>query len=488
MARTRTTKKLAQRIDLNYFMRPTPLKRAKLWLNVTAPALALAWILAHGLARDSQVYSSGRMSEAHAVLESECTACHIKTVGAFSARASDTACLACHDGPMHHATTQPTRIWPARNAPSCAACHTEHRGRVNLVAMSNETCTQCHADLQDAAGRSTEFAKHIESLENGHPEFAALRTGSNSWSYPRTILLNHALHMKPLRRGPTGPNVQLECGNCHRTQAAGPDLTYSDARYRAEATTKYQQALMFSPDALQSARPATGRELMATVKFANACAACHLLTFDERFDFGVPHDEPEVVHKFLIAKFSEYIRAHPAELGEARDPKPELARKPTAGNAHAYRSSEWLAARVYDAEQLLWRKTCRQCHALGFRVEGTRPPVAPWLTMRPADILTAPVFPTILWGADAGRRMPHATFDHDAHRGFSCISCHEKAVTSMEASDVLLPGIVICKTCHAPGQKHAESRCFECHTYHDWSERKEVKPTFTLRGLRTGGK
>ena len=29
MARTRTTKNLAQRIDLNYFKRPTPFKRAK---------------------------------------------------------------------------------------------------------------------------------------------------------------------------------------------------------------------------------------------------------------------------------------------------------------------------------------------------------------------------------------------------------------------------------------------------------------------------
>jgi len=37
------------------------------------------------------VYSSGRMSKAHAVLEKECAACHLRTVGAFSVKAADAA-------------------------------------------------------------------------------------------------------------------------------------------------------------------------------------------------------------------------------------------------------------------------------------------------------------------------------------------------------------------------------------------------------------
>ena len=84
--------------------------------------------------------------------------------------------------------------------------------------------------------------------------------------------------------------------------------------------------------------------------------------------------------------------------------------------------------------------------------------------------------------------MPHAKFDHDAHRSFSCVSCHEKVLKSTESSDVLLPGIQTCKTCHAPGPEHAESRCFECHTYQDWSKGKEVTPKFTLPALRTGSR
>ena len=81
MARTRTTKAVAQRIDLNYFKKPTPLKRAKLWLAVLAPALAALWIGWHFLSGDHRVYSSGRLSPAHTVLEGQCQACHIKEGG-----------------------------------------------------------------------------------------------------------------------------------------------------------------------------------------------------------------------------------------------------------------------------------------------------------------------------------------------------------------------------------------------------------------------
>lgn len=467
MARTRTTKKLAQRIDLNYFKRATPLKRAKFWLSVGLPAVGLVWIAWHGLARDSRVYSSGRMSEAHAVLESQCAVCHLQAAEAFSAKASDAACLSCHDGPMHHATQMETR--------GCATCHTEHRGRVNLVAARNQSCATCHGDLKTRSGLSL-YDAHIYSFEERHPEFAGLRPhGGKPASDPGTIKVDHAIHMKPIRRGPTGPNVQLECEDCHRTAAGSASSAdpwkYGDAEYILTATSYSlpDEARPVDAEALASYRPETGRELMAPVKFATACAGCHSLAFDRRFNEGVPHDKPEVVHKFLVKKFTDYIAAHPAELREVRDPERDLTGKPLEAAVHVYTSNEWIAARIRDDEELLWRKTCKQCHAItmGMRL-GTLPVIEGAQT-------------TVRW-------MPHAKFDHDAHRGFSCVSCHEKALNSTEASDILLPGIAICRTCHTPGAEHAESRCFECHTYHDWSKRKDVRGTFSLPALSTGGK
>src|SRR2546425_12439836 len=53
-------------------------------------------------------------------------------------------------------------------------------------------------------------------------------------------------------------------------------------------------------------------------------------------------------------------------------------------------------------------------------------------------------------------------------------------------SDVLLPGIQNCRQCHRPGLDAAESRCFECHTYHDWSKEKPVKGRFTSQEVLHG--
>jgi hypothetical protein len=472
VARTRTTKKLAQRIDLNYFKRPTPLKRAKLFLSILAPLLALAWIGWLVFVKDSRVYSSGSMSQAHAVLANDCVACHVQKAGVFAEKAEDGACLSCHDGPIHHSG--------AIRKVACAECHSEHRGRVNLVAASDANCAQCHSDLK-ASGGSSNYANAIHSFDDGHPEFAVVRsTGGNKPADSGTIKLNHSLHMKLIRRGPTGPMVQLECGNCHRPSAAPADLTYGDAKYRAASTT-YKDADEFAPartESLPSRKMNGGRELMASVKFATACASCHLLIFDKHFDEGVPHDKPEVIHAFLVTKFTQYIAAHPGDVRVVRDPNRDLAEKIPAPEVRILTPAQWVAERTADAEQLLWRKTCIQCHTL--KISGST--VVPAVATPPAILpVVAPANTTIKW-------MPHAKFDHEAHGGFSCTSCHTQALTSTLTTDVLMPGIASCQTCHAPGPDHAESRCFECHTYHDWSKRKEISPTFNLPALKLGGR
>lgn len=478
MARTRTTKKLAQRIDLNYFKRPTPLKRAKLWLSLLLPLLALVWIAWRGFSGDHRVYSSGRMSEAHAVIEKECATCHVQQAGAFSAKAADAACLACHDGPIHHA--KETKALP------CSACHSEHRGRVNIHAASNQSCAECHSDLK-VNGRATVFAPNIQSFENGHPQFAALRDGARD---PGTIKLNHAIHMKAILRGPNGPNVTLECRNCHHLTAADADLTYADPNYRA-ATVSYKETdemLPLGPGTLWPPRPISGRELMAPVKFANACAACHLLTFDKRFDDGVPHDKPEIVHAFLVKKFREYIVAHPAEARVQRDPSRDLTGKPMPPEVRMLTPAQWVTERTTEAEELLWRKTCNQCHTLKANTSGSLGRIEQSVAASDASKAydNSLGLPYVVPANIKLQWMPDAKFGHSAHTGFTCLSCHEKALTSTATSDVLLPGIATCQKCHAPGPDHAESRCFECHIYHDWSKRKEVKPTFTLPALRTG--
>jgi hypothetical protein len=496
VARTRTTKKLAQRIDLNYFKRPTASKRLKVWISVFVTLVALIWIAERGFSGDSRIYSSGRMSAAHAVLEKQCQTCHQPQAGSYSATASDAACASCHDGPVHHANQVKSL--------ECASCHSEHHGRVNIMAPGDRTCAECHSDLKTQVGATT-YAAHIRTFEDGHPQFAALREGSFD---PGTIKLNHAIHMQPIRRGPNGPIVNLDCSDCHRTAAAKLKWNYADERY-ASITPSYSEqeetrVVMANTPAPHS--PMTGRELMAPVKFGTACASCHLLTFDKRFDEGVPHDKPEIIHAFIVKNLQEYIAAHPGEVRVTRDPDRDLAGKPLLPEVRILTPAKWIAERTAEDEDLLWRKTCQQCHALKNvpsrqEIAGTMSeflPLAPGETpartedernLKPGGARNvSKSLPEVEMSNTMVRWMPHAKFDHDAHSGFTCVSCHPKAISSTESKDVLLPGIAVCQTCHAPGLDRAESRCSECHAYHDWSKRQEVTPKFTLPALRSASR
>ncbi|HVH50293.1 MAG TPA: hypothetical protein VM781_01405, partial [Candidatus Bathyarchaeia archaeon] len=408
-------------------------------MAVLAPAIALMWIGVHFFEHDHRVYSSGRLSQAHAVLEKECAECHVQQTGGFSAAAADSACLACHDGPPHHATNVNVKL-------ACAECHAEHRGRAGLAAVSDRTCARCHANLQAATGfGGSVYAKHIVSFPGGHPEFAEL--GSFAGHAARdagSIKLNHALHMQAIRRGPNGPNVQLECGDCHRA-AASENLpwNYSDPRYAAVHPPDSTHALRIAVPTftgvatstwtmragLRSRHPASNRELMAPPKFANACAGCHLLTFDKRFDEGVPHDKPEVVHAYLVKKFTEYIATHAAELHEMLDPQRSFTLGANGPGVRLLSPAQWVAERVAVSEELLWHKTCSQCHAIS--VTPLRDTKIAWWDAASSNSLSriassnvterlADALPNIFPANVAEKWLPNARFDHDAHRGFSC--------------------------------------------------------------------
>ena len=104
-------------------------------------------------------------------------------------------------------------------------------------------------------------------------------------------------------------------------------------------------------------------------------------------------------------------------------------------------------------------KTCKECHEIAPADQGI-PPIAKANT-------------TTRW-------FKHAEFDHSAHQMIVCESCHQKARTSTKTSDVLLPGIAVCRECHVSGKSDAAgANCAECHLYHDPAKRKHVEGSFT---------
>ena len=444
--RKRTAKQLGTRHDLNYFKAWTRQKRYMAALALGVPALLLAWLGVQAIRGESAPYSSGQMSRAHAVLSKQCGACHTNfvggvRVGGFRKHAEDQACLACHQAPAHHAEQPFT--------PSCGSCHTEHDGSPQLAHTKDSNCTQCHADLRLKNGPA-HFETAVLSFASKHPEFSSLK------SDPGKVAFNHAVHMKAGLIGAPGVHqerVQLECSDCHRptSEAAGP-WRFGSAKWQKGTEV---------PEA--PARTA-GRAYMAPVAFDKHCIACHTMPFDKQVAGSAPHGDPETVHTFVTGALREYLMKNPNAWKPGHDDSRKVPGIEKVSLAAARSSDEWLRERTVEDENLLWRKTCKQCHEF-----------------RPSAQGAPPARPQVVPSAIPSRWFKHATFDHASHGAIRCDSCHANAATSQLTSDVLVPGIESCRTCHSgKGSGSADSGCFECHQYHDWKQRKPFRPVYSI--------
>ena len=447
--RVRTAKQRAERIDLNYFKHAHGVKRWRTLLSLAIPVAALLWVSAYAAAGNRSPYSPGPVSSAHAFAEMRCEVCHTGESDPptprdprpdarvpppmFRAHSSDTACLACHDAPAHAANQPPP--------PACATCHQDHRGRIQLAKTNDGFCVDCHGEVK-VAPAPAKLAAVVGGFPSGHPEFGVLKAGAPD---PARLRFNQAVHLKDALRGPKGPE-KLECASCHK-----PEMGRAGAKARGPATTG----------------------LMAPVTYEQNCASCHPLFFDERIEQAAPHAKPETVRAFVRQALVEYIQEHPGDISQADSafrrvqlnfPRPP---EPPANNAN-----DWVHRRALADEELLWNRTCAECHELQF--SPTMRGHLPWY---------APTNVTKRW-------MPRAAFDHTPHLMVTCASCHA-AETSTKTSDVLLPNQAVCATCHAPakwalrqGSGGAETRCFECHQYHDWSKSHPVTRPFSLADFK----
>src|ERR1700687_692797 len=168
--------------------------------------------------------------------------------------------------------------------------------------------------------------------------------------------------MRPIRQGPNGPMVQMECADCHRNYQAG--WKYAASQYSEMGSYQLHpdrpiDDLRRSLPTLSPRATSNGRERMRPVEFARACSGCHLLTFDKRFDEGAPHDKTKVVHAFLMKKFQGYIAAHPGEVRVVRDSRRNLTGNPMPQEVRLLTPAQWVAERTADAEELLWGRTCQ---------------------------------------------------------------------------------------------------------------------------------
>jgi len=191
------------------------------------------------------------------------------------------------------------------------------------------------------------------------------------------------------------------------------------------------------------------------------CSSCHPLYFSKHLTLVVPHKKPEFVHQFVVKSLQDYIAANPNALYDNDFIFERIPERPAP--AVAKNAAEWVAMRTADAEQLLWQKTCKECHNLTLHLDQL------------PDVPKANI--TTKW-------MQKGEFDHTAHAMLKCEECHGQAKKSKETSDVLLPSIKSCQECHKTGtQNTAGAGCYECHQYHDWTKEKHVEGKFTIHEM-----
>jgi len=432
---------LAEARDLFYFRRPWFLSRWRLWFAAGAVLFGLAVLfLTSSLGRDKRVFQSRQVSIAHRRLNNDCTACHDGQVGAGarllagsdSVRSvSDSACVRCHAGPIHHQSQRGTL--------ACAECHREHRGEPTLARVPGAHCTGCHANLALHDTKEGPLYRNVSAFApadddrrptKGHPEFA-LWTGTPG--DPGAVRFPHRTHLNRdgIPQSDPAHRRVLQCADCHEPDAGG--------------------------------------RLMQPVLYERHCAICHPLRapvsgtiVDARVVLAVkpldakvaPHPQPgetsTTVRADLRERYLEFARSHPdliAGLETVLKDRAMPGRRPRT-TPPSGTDWEWAGHQLAEAERLLFdgAQGCRLCHTEKARAAGQPPDYG------------KPQVPEV-W-------LPRSSFRHSAHRDLNCLHCHPGATASAAAADVLMPRIETCMSCHNDRPDGARADCVECHRYH----------------------
>src|SRR5262245_37835204 len=131
----RASKDLAKRLRFDHFPSPDTFRR---WYWLVGLLFAVgggaAWYGLHTTTQQRQSLP-GPVSQGHASFGARCETCHEPYGGVPT-----NACLGCHADRVHSTFEVTT--------PDCASCHVEHRSTGVFLAVSNQSCVDCHGALQ----------------------------------------------------------------------------------------------------------------------------------------------------------------------------------------------------------------------------------------------------------------------------------------------------------------------------------------------------
>ena len=456
-----------------------PGKRPMAYLLIAVVlAIFLAWPIWHfthpGRIQADRSWTPGPLSAAHHGLEGNCKACH---VAAFVS-VRDTACVACHKDVHDHAP--PARLAAARaplglggrllagwarafNKPgrgACVDCHREHEGAGPMPPTPQVFCADCHTALKDRLADTT--IGNAGDFGTIHPQFRPL--------------VATALGAKPvLARETIGPGLREANG------LKFPHDVHLDLRGGVAQMARTLKSRYGFGDALACAdchKPTADGARFLPVDMERDCKMCHSLAFDSVGGTvrTLRHGDIAQMIADLRAMYRSTGPDRPLELGGMARRRPGLYAQGQV--YHAYFGAA--AVRPGSADAAIRQVfsaggACYDCHI-----------VTPPDTNGLIDWGVVPV-------RQPSRYLMHGWFDHAAHSTQTCASCHA-AGKSRDATDVLVPGIATCRSCHGGESSAAKvpSSCAMCHSYHQkqdapWRSRRRLSPAARPETALPGG-
>lgn len=377
-------------------------------------------------------WTPGALSTAHHQLEGQCESCH---TDAFVA-VRDEACLTCHEkigdhadrprltlarGPMSWGDKIQRDIADVFHKPgagACTDCHTEHEGEGRMKPPAQQFCSDCHASM-DKRLTDTKLANAAD-FGTAHPGFQAAVLTAPGQTKPERLAL--AANPKTFNgiKFPHALHLSKGGGAARMAMRLGSRAGYGKPLDCASCHTPTKDGVRFQP-----------------VQMETSCGSCHSLVFDRAGgNFRtLPHGD---IGKMRAALSSADRAARRPVASGRRRPGEYAPGGLYYGNfAPPQRNSVPLASRMLSIGGV-----CAECHYPGGT--GVLPVTQP------------------------ARYMAHGWFDHADHKKESCSTCHA-ANQSDAASDLLLPDIKTCRTCHlgeAAAKPKVASSCAMCHSYH----------------------
>lgn len=419
-----------------------PSKRMLAWVTATivllvfllVPVISQQFHAAHPASKivGDGSWSPGKLSVAHHTLEERCEACHVKP---FESVRNET-CQSCHKTAHDHAPA--ARMSMARANPplgtmflqavakgfgredpgGCVDCHNEHRGLVPMALPQQQFCADCHGALSSLLtdtklGNAGDFSKQ-------HPQFAPrIVTNPDTRSLTRVSLdarpretsgltFSHRLHLDP------------QGGVARMAASIGSERGYGLRLECKNCHHPSEEGVRFRP-----------------ISMERDCEGCHSLVYDKVGDIFRTLHHGKVDQ--MIADLSAASPHQPVVTGRRRPG--EFGPGGAYYSNFAPPSGGGLIGRAMSRDGI-----CGECH--------TPTTLGGKLSVVPVTLIS--------------RYMANGWFDHRAHSQTPCASCHA-ASGSTNSADVMLPGIAVCRTCHA-GQEatgaKVPSGCAMCHRYH----------------------